>query len=69
MSIIAKLKRVWSALTQTGTGGLIQYGDWRCCYPDQRRTRWMTHGDASNCQTLWGGKLEWRYDKQEQPHD
>lgn len=57
-----RIRRLWSAMTQLGTGGLIQPGDWRCRYPDGRCTHYMSHGDAANCRDLWGGKLEWRYD-------
>lgn len=56
------LRRFWSMLSQPGTGGLIQHGDWRCVYPDGTRTYWMSHGDAANCRQMWGGKVEWRGD-------
>ena len=56
------LRRLWAMVSQPGTGGLIQPGDWRCVYPDGERTYWMSYGDAINCRTLWGGKVEWRGD-------
>ena len=58
-----RIRRAWSAMTQPGTGGLVQMGDWRVLYPDGHRTRFMSHGDASSCRDIWGGKLEWRHDK------
>jgi len=63
------VRRAWAAITQPGTGGLIQPGDWRCIYPDGKRTYWMSHGDAANCQDLWGGKLEWRGDVHNDEHN
>lgn len=56
------IRRFWSAITQPGTGGLIQPGDWRCVYPEGCKTRWMSHGDAANCKEILGGRLEWRGD-------
>lgn len=64
--MLNSIRHLWSAFSQPGTGGLIQYGDWRCVYPSGERTYWMSHGDASNCKKLWGGKLEWRGDIPEQ---
>lgn len=60
--IIKKLRRFFSAMTQPGSGGLLQPGDWRCVYPDGNTTKWMSYGDAANCRALWGGTLEWRFD-------
>lgn len=57
------LRRLWSALTQPDTGGLIQPGDWRVLYPDGRRSRYVSHGDAKNLRAIFGGRLEWRGDK------
>lgn len=57
------LKRWWSAMTQKGTGGLVQPGDWRCRYPDGYVTRYMSYGDAKNLKSIFGGRLEWRFDK------
>jgi hypothetical protein len=42
--------------------GLIQPGDWRVVYNDGARSRWMSHGDAENYATCFGGKVEWRHD-------
>lgn len=56
------LRRWWSAVTQPGSGGIIQPGDWRCRYKDGFCTHWMSHGDAKNYVMCCGGKLEWRYD-------
>ena len=59
------IRRTWSAFTQTGTGGLIQHGDWRCVYDeDGKHTFWMSHGDAANLAYIFGGHLEWRYDEE-----
>jgi hypothetical protein len=60
--VVMRLRRWWSAFTQTGTGGLIQHGDWRVLYPDGKRTHYMSHGDADNYREIFGGTLEWRYD-------
>lgn len=60
--LLGTVRRTWAAITQPGTGGLIQPGDWRCIYPDGNRTKWMSHGDAVNCRELWGGRVEWRGD-------
>lgn len=63
MRIIQTLQRLWSAVSQPGTGGLVQPGDWRCIYPDGARTYWMSYGDAVNCRRVFGGeRLQWRYD-------
>ena len=56
------IRRFWARISQPGTGGLIQPGDWRCVYRDGLKTYWMSYGDASNCKALWGGKVEWRGD-------
>lgn len=60
--LVMRLRRWWAAVSQPGTGGLLQPGDWRCRYPDGTKTWWMSHGDAANCRTLYGGELEWRGD-------
>lgn len=57
-----RIRRFFAAITQPSTGGLIQPGDWRCVYPDGKRTRFMSHGDAENCRQMWGGELQWRHD-------
>ena len=56
------LRRIISMVMQPGTGGLIQSGDWRCRYPDNEVTFWMSHGDAWNYKDMFGGTLEWRKD-------
>jgi len=56
------VRRSWSAITQPGSGGLEQPGDWRCRYKDGKATRWMSHGDADNMRRCFGGTLEWRGD-------
>jgi hypothetical protein len=56
------LRRWWARVSQPGTGGLIQPGDWRVIYLDGKRTRWMSYGDAVNLHSLHGGVLEWRGD-------
>lgn len=60
--IMKALRRFWSSISQPGTGGLIQPGDWRVRYPDGQLSRYVSFGDASNLKTLFGGKLEWRHD-------
>lgn len=62
------IRRAWSALSQPGTGGLIQSGDWRCRYPDGGVTHWVSYGDAKNFKVMWGGELEWRGDLPECEH-
>lgn len=57
-----RVRRWWARVSQPGTGGLIQPGDWRCRYPDGKNTYWMSHGDAANCRDIFGGELEWRGD-------
>lgn len=64
-AIIHAMRRWWAKFTQPGTGGLIQPGDWRCRYRDGKCTYWMSHGDAANLRSCFGGKLEWRGDFQE----
>ena len=59
------LRRWWAKISQPGTGGLIQCGDWRCVYPRAGHTYWMSHGDAKNLQAAFGGRLEWRGDVEE----
>lgn len=63
VKILHKIKRLFSAITQPGTGGLIQPGDWRCIYPDGNKTMWMSYGDAANYQKIFSGKLQWRFDE------
>lgn len=65
--LLKAIRRCWSAMTQPGTGGLIQPGDWRVLYPDGQRSRWLSYGDAYNLLTISqmrepGGCLEWRGD-------
>ncbi len=33
--LLGTVRRTWAAITQPGTGGLIQPGDWRCIYLHQ----------------------------------
>ena len=63
------IRRQWSKWSQPATERRGSRGDWRVHYPDDEeigivnaRTVWMPHGDALNCQAIWGGTLEWRYD-------
>jgi hypothetical protein len=65
--LLKSIRRCWSAVTQPGTGGLIQPGDWRVLYPDGNRTRYVSHGDACNLKALYGGTLEWRHDQDAAP--
>lgn len=60
--MLKSIRRWWSASTQHSTGGLVRRGDWRCVYETGERTYWMSHGDAADCQELWGGRIEWRGD-------
>jgi hypothetical protein len=55
-------RRMWSAISQPGTGGLIHSGDWRVIYPDGKKTRYLSYGDAKNLRKIFGGKLQWRHD-------
>lgn len=65
--LLKSIRRCWSAVTQPGTGGLIQPGDWRVLYPDGKRSRYVSHGDASNLKVRHGGVLEWRHDQDAAP--
>lgn len=60
--ILKAIRRCWAALSQPGTGGLIQPGDWRVRYPDGLCSRFVSFGDADNLKARHGGKLEWRHD-------
>ena len=56
-------RRCWAKLTQPGTGGLIQPGDFRVCYhEDGKRSKWVSYGDAKNLADIFGGEIEWRGD-------
>lgn len=65
--ILKALRRWWAAVSQPGTGGLIQPGDWRVHYPEGVRSRYVSHGDALNLIRLYGGTLEWRGDAEVRP--
>jgi len=60
--MLKRIRRFWSTISQPGTGGLIQPGDWRVLYPDGARSRWLSHGDAQNLADIHGGVLQWRGD-------
>ena len=62
--LIKTFRRWWARITQPGTGGLIQPGDWRCIYSDGLCSRWMSYGDADNLCEIFGGRLQWRGDIQ-----
>lgn len=59
---LKSIRRWWARVTQPGTGGLLQPGDWRCVYPDGMKSRWMSYGDAANLRALHGGDVQWRGD-------
>jgi hypothetical protein len=60
--LLFALRRWWAQVSQPGTGGLRQSGDWRCKYPEGFVSRWLSYGDADNLRELHGGTLEWRHD-------
>ena len=60
--LVRRYLRWWHRVSQPGTGGLIQPGDWRVIYRDGERSRYMSHGDAENYAECFGGRVEWRYD-------
>ena len=61
--MLKNLHRWWAKVSQPGSGGLIQPGDWRCIYPDGERTCWVSYGDAINLCRIFGGRVEWREDR------
>ena len=63
---VKDVKRWWAKISQPGTGGLIQPGDWRVRYTvDGQKTHWMSYGDAENYKNVFGGVVEWRGDHEE----
>lgn len=62
MRLVMWLRRWWARVTQPGTGGLIQPGDWRVLYQDGKRSHYMSYGDARNYSDRFCGELEWRHD-------
>ena len=60
--MLKRIRRFWAAISQPGTGGLIQPGDWRVLYHEGGKTYWMSHGDAQNLANIFGGVLQWKGD-------
>ncbi len=58
------IRKLYAMLSQPGTGGLVQPGDFRVIYPDGKMTRWISYGDAANLQSIHGGKVVWRGDRE-----
>lgn len=56
------IRRWWAKVSQPGTGGLEQPGDWCVIYLDGKKTRFMSYGDASGLHQIFGGKIVWRED-------
>lgn len=39
-------------------------GDWRVIYPDGRYSVFMEYGNAADYREVFGGTIEWRYDRE-----
>lgn len=63
MKTLKRLLRLYAQITQPGTGGLIQPGDFRCRYTNGDKSRFMSYGDAKNLIEIHGGRVEWRHDE------